>query len=52
MPARVLTSVGPASSIPNLIELQRQFDAMSEETGIKEYKVISDAVGELAQGHS
>lgn len=43
------TSVGPASSVPNLVELQRQFDNLAKETGSNEFKIISDAFGELAK---
>jgi len=46
------TSVGPASSVPNLLELQLHFDALAKKTGSTEFKVISDAFGELAQEYS
>ena len=46
------TSVGPATSVPNLLELQVHFDQLAEETGRVEFKVISKAFGELVQEHS
>jgi hypothetical protein len=49
---RGCTSVGPASSVPNLIQLQSEFNILTIETGKKEFKVISDVFGELANEYS
>jgi hypothetical protein len=46
------TSVGPASSVPNLLQLQREFHVLAQETGMKEYKLVSDAIAELANEYT
>lgn len=43
------TSVGPPSSVPNLLDLQRHFKELAGETGNKEFEHVADAFGELAR---
>lgn len=46
------TSVGPASSVPNLVQLQHEFHVLANKTGVMEYKLVSDAFGQLADEYS
>jgi hypothetical protein len=46
------SSVGPPSSVPNLLDLQRHFKELAEKTGNEEFECISDAFGELAREYT
>lgn len=46
------TSVGPPSSVPNLLELQLYFKEMAKDIGNEEFMTISDAFGDLADEYS